>query len=104
MFDDVCYLISENRIQDEAGVWRAETTKEQVFCKIRSVGGREFHDGGRNGLNPEYVVDIFHGNYDGEREIEIDGKTYSIYRHYRNGDYMELYVERKGGTNGNKEN
>lgn len=100
MFDDICYLISENREQDDTGVWRPVYVKRKVFCRIRSIGGREFFEAGRNGLNPEFVIDLFYGNYNGEREVELDGKTYSIYRNYRTGDYMELYVQRKGGTNG----
>jgi hypothetical protein len=35
----------------------------------------------------------------GEREVELDGKKYGIYRTYeRNQDYIELYCERKGGV------
>lgn len=100
MFDDICYLISENREQDDTGVWRKEPTKRQVFCKIRSVSGAEFHNGGRDGLNPQFMIVTFHANYNGEREVEVEGETFAIYRHYRNGDYIELYVSRKGGTNG----
>ena len=38
--------------------------------------------------------------------VEYEGETYSIYRKYEipGTDYTELYFERKGGTNGQKEN
>jgi hypothetical protein len=43
---------------------------------------------------------VFFGDYDGERLLEYNGKRYGIYRTYHGrGDQIELYVERKGGTN-----
>lgn len=108
--DSVVYLISENRQKDAAGVFRKEETKRRVFCDVRSVGAQEFFGGGRNGLNPELVVILFHADYNGARIVEYEGKRYSVYRTFFGGrtsrnanygpDYMELYLERKGGTNG----
>ena len=44
---------------------------------------------------------MFAGDYNGERVVEYDGKTYGVYRtYYARTDTVELYVERKGGTNG----
>ena len=44
---------------------------------------------------------MFAADYAGESVIEYEGKTYAVYRTYRtDADYIELYVERKGGTNG----
>ena len=41
----------------------------------------------------------------GETIVEYDGQTYSVYRSYEtDDDYIELYVERKGGTNGKESN
>ena len=38
-----------------------------------------------------------------EEIVEYNGKTYSVYRTYlKRSDQIELYVERKGGTNGEK--
>lgn len=99
--DSVVKLISERQEQDENGVFHAVKKKRQVYCKVSSVTGREFFDGGRNGLNPEYRVKVFAGDYKGERALEYNGQTYAIYRTYQtDGDYMELYVERQGGING----
>lgn len=44
---------------------------------------------------------MFFGDYQGEKTVEYNGVTYGIYRTYlgRN-DTIELYAERKGGTNG----
>ena len=44
---------------------------------------------------------MFFGDYCGERDVVYHGKAYSVYRTYKGRkDEIELYVERKGGTNG----
>ena len=98
---NVIKLISSTKTQDENGVWRETLSRRQVFCDVSSVTASEFFEGGRNGLNPEFRMTIFAGDYQGETMLEFNGKTYAIYRTYidRN-DNLELYVERKGGTNG----
>lgn len=100
--DDVIFLIQETMEQDAAGIHHAETEKRMVYCKVEDVTRSEFYNAGRSGLNPEFKVDIFQGDYQGEELAEHNGKTYSIYRTYRvpGTDYMELYLERKGGSNG----
>lgn len=100
--DDVIYLITQTYTKDEYGVRRAEETKKQVFVKIRNITRAEFFDGGRNGLNPQMRFDVFSLDYNGESILEWRGKRYGIYRtsNYDSEDYTELYVERKGGTNG----
>ena len=99
--DSVIKLITERQEQDANGIFRPVTKSRQVFCKVSSVGAKEFFDGGRRGLNPEYRFVVFAEDYKGERTLEYEGQTYGIYRNYRiNTDYIEIYVERKGGTNG----
>ena len=97
---DVIKLISMNRTQDEYGRWVATPTAKEVFCQVDSITRAEFFDGGRNGLNPEFKFTMFFGDYNGESVVEYAGNTYSVYRTYlRRTDIIELYVERKGGTN-----
>ena len=44
---------------------------------------------------------MFRYDYNGEPIVEYNGQRYSIYRTYiGKNDMIELYVERKGGTNG----
>lgn len=44
---------------------------------------------------------MFVGDYNGEKLVEYNGETYAVYRTYlAKNDTIELYVERKGGTNG----
>lgn len=102
---DVIKLIAVSQTQDAYGVWNETYTSREVYCRVESIRQSEFFEAGRSGLNPEYRFIVFEGNYQGEEIVEYKGKTYSIYRTYlRSNDDLELYVERKGGTNGNKEN
>lgn len=98
--EDIITLISVTKTQDAYGVWRMTETSKEVFCSVQSVTRTEFFDAGRNGLNPAFVFTIFGDDYDGEETIEYAGKRYGVYRTFRSGDDMELYAERKGGTNG----
>lgn len=101
---EVITLIGETKTQDAYGVWRTTETARNVFCQVLSVARQEFFDAGRNGLNPEYEFVMFAGDYQGERTVQYKGKTYGIYRTYHaRKDTIELYAERKGGTNNKAE-
>jgi SPP1 family predicted phage head-tail adaptor len=101
---NVISLVSTGQTQDAFGVWRQTETKRDVFCQVDSVTRAEFFEAGRSGLNPEYRFTLFAGDYNGESIVIFNGKAYSVYRTYHaRTDEIELYVERKGGTNG-KEN
>lgn len=100
---EVITLLSVTKEQDDFGVWRETETGREVFCQVDSVTRAEFFEGGRNGLNPEFRMTMFAGDYNDEKTLTYKGKAYAVYRTYfgRN-DTIELYVERKGGTNGKK--
>ena len=113
-------LIPTETYQDARGVPRSrELEPRQVFCHVRSVSRAEFYKAGRNGLNPALIFVVFHAEYQGETLLEYRGQRYAIYRTYQvpdsgsglqhsgmrskydyGPDYVELYAERKGGTNG----
>ena len=99
MTDDVLELVSTVQSQNAYGVWTQTETTRQVFCKVSSVSQSEFFEAGRNGLNPEWRFSMFAADYQGEETVIYNGKRYGVYRTYRDGDFIELYVERKGGTN-----
>lgn len=101
MIDAVITLISETMTRDENGVRRPTEAHRDVLCQLESVTRAEFFSGGRNGLNPEYVFYVFRGDYQNESIVEYNGQRYGAYRAYiTDGDYIELYAERKGGMNG----
>lgn len=97
---DVITLIANTKTQDDYGRWIKTETKEDVFVQVDSINQAEFYEAGRNGLNPEFRFRMFAGDYSGQMECEYNGLRYAIYRNYlRRNDVLELYVERKGGTN-----
>lgn len=103
--NDVLTLYSGTWTKNKYGVEvpPAEPNKKEVFCECHNITRNEFFEAGRNGLNPQFEFTVFAGDYDGETVCEYHGLTYSIYRTYKtDDDYIELYVERKGGTNGAK--
>ena len=98
----VINLISETKERDANGIYQATEASRTVFCSVNSVTANEFFEGGRNGLNPELQFTMFAADYNAERIVEHDGNRYGVYRTYiRKNDIIELYVERKGGINGN---
>lgn len=99
--DEIIKLIAVKYTKDEYGIQKKTETEREVFGRIRSITRQEYFDAGRNGLNPELSFIVFFADYEGETILEYQGKRYLIYRTYRTpSDDMELYVERRGGTNG----
>lgn len=102
--DDTLKLLKTTYEPNKYGVPVPTETAAEVFCERKDITRSEFFNAGRNGLNPSYVFTVFKGDYEGESVVEYNGLTYSIYRTYEtDDDYIELYVERKGGTNGKQE-
>lgn len=98
---EVITLLTPVKQQDDYGVWRETETGHDVFCQVDSVTRSEFFEGGRSGLNPEFRMTMFFGDYNDEKTLIYKGKSYSVYRTYiAKNDTIELYVERKGGSNG----
>jgi len=95
----VIYLVSNNKSQNELGIWVDNLTERKVFAEVSSVGQSEWFEGGRNGLNPEYRFRMFAYDYNGESLVKYNGVTYSIYRTYvdRN-ELIELYAEKREGV------
>lgn len=97
---DIVTLVGFTRTQDAFGVWRSTPSERQVFCSVDSVTRDEYFEGGRNGLNPEYRITMFFGDYNGEDTVVYNGNAYGVYRTYHaKTDELEIYVERKGGVN-----
>ena len=97
----VAYLYLERYDQNTQGVYETSGTERMVYVKVESVTGREWFEGGRNGLNPQYRFTMFMGDYWGEKVIKYRGTKYTIYRIYnKSNDEVELYAElRKGSVN-----
>lgn len=99
MRDVIAYLIGKT-ITMNARKQEVETdTRTEIIARYKSVSQSEFYKGGEAGLKPEFRLTTAIIDYSGEKEVELDGKRYGIYRTYEvDKDYIELYCERKGGV------
>lgn len=87
------------------GIYERTLSYKEVYCNVSSVTQKEFFDGGQQGFKPQYRMTLFFADYQDEEMLEYKGATYSVYRTFLQGtDLIELYVERKGGTNGKESN
>ena len=71
-----------------------------VYATVDPVGRDEFNSAGQMGMKAEYKFTIWAAEYDGQDEVEYNGKRLSIYRTYgaRRDDKMELYVAERAGN------
>lgn len=94
-------LVSVTWTEDSYGVQQKTETTTDVYGYVDSVTASEVFEGGRNGLNPELRFTMTDLDYDDQTVLVRDSVRYAIYRTYRpNNGTIELYCERKGGTNG----
>lgn len=98
---EVIELVKETTARNDFGINETTRTTRTVFCQVNSITRAEFFDAGRAGLNPSLMFSVFVEDYEDEDTLIYDGKAYAIYRTYlAKNDELELYAERKGGTNG----
>lgn len=96
--NDVLTLIKSTITTDTYGREISNETTREIYCRVDSISQTEFYAAANTELNPELRFVIFFGDYEDEDICEFQGKRYAIYRTYREGDDLELYAERKGGT------
>lgn len=95
---DVLILIAQTITVDDYGNEVATETEKQVYAEVHSITQTEFYAAADTELNPQYRFDVFFDDYQGEAICMYKGQRYAIYRTYRAGDNLELYVERKIGA------
>jgi SPP1 family predicted phage head-tail adaptor len=103
MSNGIAYLIGKTYTLDAIGQSIATETRTMVYVTEKSISRSEWYDAGQQGLNPSIQLSTPRCNYSGQREIEYEGRRYSVYRTYLNGDRVELYLELKGGTHGSEQ-
>lgn len=94
-------LVSVTYTKDAFGVSRESETEVEVYGYFDSVSASEVFEGGRNGLNPQFRFVMTDLDYSGQTILVRGADRFAVYRTYRpNNGTIELYCERKGGTNG----
>ena len=98
MFDDTLKLITETRTQDARGQLSVtETESDSLLCEVKSISRMEWDGAQQRGYDAEICLIIFFADYSWQHICEYNGERFEIYRHYQNGDRIELYLGRKVG-------
>ena len=94
--NDILTLIKQTQGVDEYGDPMISETRRDVFCRLASIGQKEFYQAHAVGLQPElkFVLSDYL-DYSGETLVEYDGQKYRILRTYRTGTELELVVYRE---------
>lgn len=95
--DSVATLIKAGgRIYDEALNEKIELIRRDVYVQARSVYRNEFYQAAQAGLKPTINLYISHRvDYEGEMDVEFEGKTYSVIRADWDGDGVNLVCEER---------
>lgn len=72
--------------------------RDEILVTEKSVTRAEWTIAGKNGLNASCVLITPLINYDGQIQIEYEGKRYMVYRTYKDGDCIELYLGERVGV------
>lgn len=82
MYDSIAYLLTPGRpTYDAAGNEILTYTKSLVYVQPQTVYANEFYQAAQAGLHPEVTFVISNRlDYDGEKLIEWEGKTYNVIR------------------------
>ncbi len=94
--NDVILLVHEIRTTDEYGDPAVTYTSREVFCKVKSIGQKEFYQAQAVGMQPEIkfvIADYL--DYEKETIVEYDGERYRVLRTYRTGQELELVCYRE---------
>lgn len=96
--DGVATLISKTYTTDSVGNQIATETQTSILVEEKSITRQEWAEAGRQGLNPAVLLRTPIVNYGGQDTVEYNSKRYAVYRTYEVDDYVELYLELKGGV------
>ena len=75
--------------------------KSEIMVSVSSITRAEWDAAGRHGHKPQIVLATPRFNYSDETVIDFEGKRYDVYRTYTDDDSIELYLELRGGNDGN---
>ena len=64
-----------------------------VFCRVRSVGIKEFYEASARDFHPELVFVLAdYLDYSAEQQCRHGGQLYHVLRTYRSGQELEIVV------------
>lgn len=95
-YDYELKLIQKDTDYDEIGNPIPVENPVPILCGKKSVGRTEFYDAAANDLKPVIIFEIHGYEYNGETEVEFEGKRYTIMKTYEvDFETLELTCEVK---------
>lgn len=76
-------------------------TSRTVFCRVASIGMKEFYEASARDFYPEMkfiLADYL--EYDNEQLVEHNGQMYRVLRTFRTGQELEIVVTRASAEEG----
>lgn len=96
--DDTIILVSEETAKDTTGQrYRQEVQTGEILCELDSVTRTEWSTAYQAGYESEYKVTVFHLDYAGQKTAIFHDARYAVYRTFRKGERMELYLGTRVG-------
>lgn len=78
-----------------------DDVRRPLLCGVRSIGSREFYQASATDYRPEIkLVLADYLDYQDESLVDYNGKRYRVLRTYRNGQALELTLERAPAEDG----
>lgn len=94
--NEILALIMTVQDVDEYGDPSITETRKDVFCRLASIGQKEFYQAHAVGLQPELkFVLADYLDYSGESLVEHGGQRFRVLRTYRTGQELELVCYRE---------
>lgn len=85
-FDKVIYLLSSSNSENDIGDTINTPKRRKMYARKKSVRQSEFYQAASTGLKPEITFVIWNFGYEGESELEFEGKKYRIIRTFEKDD------------------
>lgn len=98
--DGEAKLLQTTYNKDELGQQMPVIRSRPVLVTVKSIGQSESFKAGQAGLNPDIRLDVSMYDYDGEKEVQFMGNTYTVYRNFTRfeDETIELYLTKKAGN------
>ena len=94
--NDILTLIATTYGADEYGDTVVTKNRREIFCRVASIGQKEFYQAHAVGLQPEIkFVMADYLDYKGGALVEFDGQMFRVLRTYRTGQELELVCYRE---------
>lgn len=106
MYDSIIELGRVNYVKTEYGQETEQVEWTEVFADVRSVSRSEFYNAAMANIRPTLVFALAdYYDYDDERLIRYNGRTYNVIRTYVRPEQLEIEItaemrERDGNREG----